>query len=346
MPFTTVTDGTEIYYRDWGTGSPVVLIHGWPVNGDMWDTQSNFLAENGLRVITYDRRGFGLSGKPWGGYDYNTLAADLHDLLQKLEVTDATLVGFSMGGGEVVRYLSRYGAGSVNSAVLVSAVPPYLLKGDDNPDGVDPKVFDEIEADLRKDRPAFLKEFFLKFYGRTVLKHTVSEAVLDWTQSMAMTGTLRSTLACAKSWSTTDFREEMKKIIVPVRIIHGTGDATVPIDASARRSLELLPNATLTEYDGEPHGLTATAADRLESGVARVRYRNQSPNQSACADRAGLASFTKAQRLNFTEFYAAGPGEQRSIKRDLCISAVLIFVNPFLGCPAYEDSHIRGFSCC
>jgi len=263
MPFITTQDGTEIYYKDWGTGVPVVLIHGWPLNGDMWENQANFLAEQGLRVITYDRRGFGWSGKPWSGYDYDTLAADLHSLLEKLDLRGATLAGFSMGGGEVVRYLSTYGSARVSKAVLISAVPPFLLKTSDNPDGVDAKVFEDIEKNIRKDRPAFLKEFGPKFYGRSALKHTVSEPVLEWTEAMAFTGDLRSTLAAAKSWSMTDFRKEMKGITIPVRVIHGTGDATVPIDASGKRSAKILPNATLSEYDGEPHGLFLTAADRL-----------------------------------------------------------------------------------
>jgi pimeloyl-ACP methyl ester carboxylesterase len=267
MPFITAHDGTEIYYRDWGTGAPVVLIHGWPLNGDMWEHQSNFLAEHGARVINYDRRGFGWSGKPWSGYDYDTLAADLHSLLERLDVAGATLVGFSMGGGEVIRYLSRYGAHRVDRAILVSAVPPYLLKTSDNPDGVDPKVFEDIEKSIRQDRPAFLKEFGPKFFGRSALHHTVSEAVLDWTQSMALTGTLRSTLSTARAWSMTDFRAEMKSIRIPVRLIHGTGDATVPIQVSAHRSLQILPNATLSEYDGEPHGLFLTAADRLNAEI-------------------------------------------------------------------------------
>ncbi len=263
MPFVTTQDGTEIYYRDWGAGAPVVLIHGWPLNGNMWEKQATFLAEHGLRVITYDRRGYGRSGQPWNGYDYDTFAADLNSLMEKLDLREATLAGFSMGGGEVVRYLSRYGTSRVSKAVLISAVTPYLLKTDDNPEGVDPKVFAGIEENIRQDRPAFLQEFGPKFYGRTVLKHTVSEADLEWTQSMAFTGSLRSTLAAAKAWSTTDFREEMKRITVPVLVIHGTGDSTVPIDAAGRQSAKILPNATLSEYDGEPHGLFLTAADRL-----------------------------------------------------------------------------------
>ena len=263
MPYLTTPEGTELYYQDWGTGTPVVLIHGWPLNGDMWEKQATYLAEHGLRVIAYDRRGYGRSGQPWNGYDYDTLAADLNSLIQKLDLRGAALVGFSMGGGEVVRYLSRYGSARVTKAVLISAITPYLLKTPDNPEGLDPQAFEEIELNIRKDRPAFLKDFAVAFYGRTLLHHTVSEAVLEWNQSMALTGSLRSTVAAAKAWSTTDFREEMKNITVPVRIIHGTSDATVPIAVSGRRSAKMLPNATLTEYDGEPHGLFITAADRL-----------------------------------------------------------------------------------
>lgn len=265
MPFVKAPDGTEIYYWDWGAGKPVVLIHGWPVNGDMWEKQANFLAEHGCRVLNYDRRGFGRSEQPWNGYDYDTFAADLNSLLEKLDIRGATLVGFSMGGGEVVRYLSRYGTSRVSKAVLISAVTPFLLKTPDNPEGVDREVFEEIAASIRKDRPAFLKDFGPKFFGRTTLKRTVSDADLDWNQSMALTGSLRSTLAAAKAWSTTDFREEMKRITIPVRIIQGTSGSTVPIDASGRRSAKILPNATLSEYDGEPHGLFLTAADQLNA---------------------------------------------------------------------------------
>ena len=186
MPFLTAKDGTAIFYRDLGSGTPVVLIHGWPLSGDMWDKQTTYLAEHGVRVIAYDRRGFGRSDQPWTGYDYNALASDLNDLLEALDVRGATLVGFSMGGGEVVRYLSRYGTSRVNRAVLVSAVTPYLLKTEDNPEGVDATVFEDIERQIREDRPAFMKEFGPKFYGRTLVKHTVSEPVLEWTQTMAL----------------------------------------------------------------------------------------------------------------------------------------------------------------
>jgi len=267
MPYLETDDGVELYYRDWGTGAPVVLIHGWPVNNEMWEQQANFLAENGLRVITYDRRGFGRSDQPWNGYDYDTFARDLNTVMEELELEDATLVGFSMGGGEVVRYLSEYGSTRVARAVLVAAVTPFLLKTPDNPEGIDEQVFDGIAEQIRKDRPAFLKDFGAKFFGRTTLKHTVSTEVLDWNQGLALTGSPRSTLAAAQAWSTTDFREEMKAITIPVLVIHGTSDATVPIEASGRRSAKLLPNATLIEYDGEPHGLFLTAADRLNKDL-------------------------------------------------------------------------------
>ena len=265
MPYITTKDNVEIFFRDLGSGKPVVLIHGWPLTGDSWDTQANFLAENGLRVITYDRRGFGRSGQPWQGYDYDTMAADLHALIETLDLRHATLVGFSMGGGEVVRYLSRYGSSRIANAVLISAVPPYLSKSDDNPEGIDPKVFEGIAGQIRKDRADFFTDFASKFYGRTTFSHTVSDGVLESFQAMARTGTLRAVLATAHSWSSTDFRDEMKSITIPVRIIHGTSDNTVPIDVSGRRSVKLLPKASLTEYDGEPHGLTVTAADRLNA---------------------------------------------------------------------------------
>ncbi len=267
MATVTTKDGVEIFYRDWGTGQPVVLIHGWPLSGDMWERQANFLAENGLRVITYDRRGFGRSGQPWSGYDYDTLASDLNDLLEQLQIQGATLVGFSMGGGEVARFLGRYGSSRIARAVLVSAVTPFLRKGSDNPDGVDPSIFENIDKQLRKDRPAFLKDFGPSFYGRTTLHHTVSEADLEWTQSMALTGSLRATLATAQSWAGTDFRDDLAGVSIPVLIIHGTGDKTVPIEASAERSAKLLPNATLVRYDGEPHGLFLTATDRLNQDL-------------------------------------------------------------------------------
>ena len=260
-------DGTHIHYADWGSGPPVVLIHGWPVMGDMWSDQAVHLAQNGCRVVTYDRRGFGRSSQPWGGYDYDTLASDLKALMDQLDLQGATLVGFSMGGGEVARYLSRYGSGRVAKAVLVAAVTPYMLKTGDNPEGVDPSVFDEIMDGLHKDRPHFLAGFGKEFFGVSLLDHKVSAETLAWALQMAMMGSLRATLECAKAFSSTDFRPDMKAFDVPTLLIHGDADKTVPIDVSARRAVTMIPGARLLEYEGEPHGLQATAKDRLNKDL-------------------------------------------------------------------------------
>lgn len=267
MPYLTANDGTELYYYDWGTGTPVVLIHGWPLTSASWEYQASALAESGFRVIAYDRRGFGRSGWSFSGYDYETLAADVHTVLETLDLTKAALVGFSMGGGEVARYLSKYGSARVSKAVLIAAVTPFLLKTDDNPEGVDKKVFDGIVESLTKDRPAFLEQFWPKFYGRSMVHHTVSEPFLQFTQAMAMTASPKATIDLVRAWSETDFRADLAGITVPTLVIHGTGDATVPIDVSGRRAAALVPHAKLLEYDGEPHGLTATAPARLNADL-------------------------------------------------------------------------------
>jgi pimeloyl-ACP methyl ester carboxylesterase len=269
MPYVQAQDGTELYYYDWGypSGSAVVLIHGWPLTSASWEAQARVLVENGHRVIAYDRRGFGRSDWPSWGYDYNTLADDLAAVMNKLDLRGATLVGFSMGGGEVARYLSKHGAGRVSKAVLVSSVTPYLLKTENNPEGVDGSVFDDMIEGLKKDRPAFLQQFGPKFYGRTMLNHTVSEAMLEFTQAMALTASPKATIDLVHAWSETDFRDDLAGISVRTLVIHGTNDGTVPIEVSARRAITFLKHGELIEYDGAPHGLNVTAADRLNADL-------------------------------------------------------------------------------
>ncbi len=263
MPYLELEDGTELYFNDWGSGTPVILIHGWPLSSDMWEHQTGFLVSNGYRVITYDRRGFGKSSHPYDGHDYDTLAGDLAELIDELDLTDAVLVGFSIGGGEVVRYLSEYGSARVAKAVLISAVPPFMLKTESNPDGTPEETFDGFRKNILKDRFDFLNTFGPQFYGRSAINHTVSESVLNWTFALGAMASPKATLDDLTAFSTTDFREEMKTITTPFLIIHGTGDKTVPIDAAGRASAKILPNATLIEYDGEPHGLFMTVPDRL-----------------------------------------------------------------------------------
>jgi pimeloyl-ACP methyl ester carboxylesterase len=263
MPYFETTDGTQLYYQDWGSGRPVVLVHGWPLNADMWEYTSIALAEAGLRVITYDRRGFGRSGKPWGGYDYDTLTADLDSLIRKLDVRDLSLVGFSMGGGEVARYVARHGAERVASAVLISSVTPYLLRTEDHEDGVPATVFGEMVDGLRNDRPHFLAGFGKTFFGAGMLNFTISNELLEWASMMALQASPKATIDCVAAFSATDFRADLRAMHLPTLVIHGTADATVPIDVAGRAAIKLLPNAQLLEYPGAPHGLFYTERDRL-----------------------------------------------------------------------------------
>ncbi len=264
MPYIKTRDGTSLFVKDWGQGRPVVLIHGWPLSADSWDPQGMALAEAGYRVIAYDRRGFGRSDQPWSGYDYDTLSDDLADVMAETGVTDdAALVGFSMGGGEVARYLSRHRGKGVSQVALVGSVVPYMLKTDDNPDGVPQEQLQEIADNIKADRPKFFRTFFDQFYGVGFITSPVSEETLDLSWNTAMQAGLKPTLACAEAFGTTDFRPDLASFTVPTLVIHGTADQTVPIDATGRAVAKAVPNATLIEYDGAPHGLFATESDRL-----------------------------------------------------------------------------------
>ncbi|WP_102959535.1 alpha/beta fold hydrolase [Mangrovicella endophytica] len=268
MPFITTRDGTEIFYKDWGSGPPIVLIHGWPVNADMWEYQAVPLAERGFRVIAYDRRGFGRSSQPFSGYDYDTLTDDLATVLETLDLEAATLVGFSMGGGEVARYMSRYGSGRVKKAVLVAAVTPYLVKADDNPEGVDWSVFQEMLDGLTSDRPNFLATFGKQFYGAGLLNFQISNELLEWSGDLALQASPKATLDCVHAFARTDFRADMKAFDVPTLVIHGTSDATVPFESAGQRAAAMIPNATLKVYEGAPHGLFFTEKARLTDDIA------------------------------------------------------------------------------
>ena len=264
MPYVKTRDGIDIYVKDWGSGRPVILIHGWPLSSDSWDPQMQALADAGFRAIAYDRRGFGRSGQPWSGYDYDTLSDDLADVMKATGAEEnVSLVGFSMGGGEVARYMSRHGSRGVVSAALISSVVPYMLKTDDNPDGVPEETLQQIADGILKDRPNFFRTFFKDFFGVGYVTSPVSEATLDWAWRLAMQAGLKPTLACAESFGHTDFRPDLAAFRVPTLVLHGTDDKTVPIDAAGRAAAAGIANSQLVEYDGAPHGLFATEGDRL-----------------------------------------------------------------------------------
>jgi non-heme chloroperoxidase len=267
MPYIKTRDGTDLYVKDWGSGRPVVLIHGWPLSSDSWDETAMALANAGFRAIAYDRRGFGRSGQPWSGYDYDTLSDDLAQVIEQTGAQDATLVGFSMGGGEVARYMSRHEGKGVVAAALVSSVVPYMLKTDDNPDGVPESALAEIGEGILKDRPGFFQNFFKQFYGVGYVTSPVSDGRLDWAWQVAMQAGLKPILACAESFGHTDFRPDLAAFRVPTLVVHGTGDETVPIDATGRAAAKGIAGSQLVEYDGEPHGLTVTANERLNGDL-------------------------------------------------------------------------------
>jgi non-heme chloroperoxidase len=258
MPSITVSTGVELHYEDFGSGDPVVLIHGWPLSGRSWEAQIAPLVEAGKRVVTYDRRGFGQSSQPWDGYDYDTFAADLDALLTTLDLTNVTLVGFSMGGGEVARYLGAYGSARVARAVFAGAVPPYLYKADDNPGGgLDDATIKSFQDGVITDRIAFVDGFAANFFNAGGTSK-VSEAQVRYAQELAHVASAKGTLDCIAAFSYTDFRPDLAKIDVPVLVIHGDSDAIVPIEVSGARTAESIPGAKLVVIKDGPHGINAS----------------------------------------------------------------------------------------
>ena len=259
----------ELYYEDHGTGSPVVLIHGWPLNGASWEKQTAALLAAGHRVITYDRRGFGSSSKPTVGYNYDTFAADLDVVLSTLNLTDIALVGFSMGTGEVTRYIGKYGTKRVRKAVLIGTLGPYLVKAADNPEGLDRSVFEGIKAGIKADRPAFLLDFLRNFYNYDVTGgKLVSERVLEANWNVGIGASATGTRACVDSWIE-DFRQDIDRNTVPTLILHGDADRILPGDATSRRQAKLLKNARLVELKGGPHGVLWTHAEQINSELVK-----------------------------------------------------------------------------
>lgn len=263
----TTGEEIQISYNDYGEGRPVVLIHGWPLSKEMWEYQLNDLVGSGHRCISYDRRGFGKSSKPWNDYSYDALTADLNAVLEELDLQDVTLVGFSMGGGEVARYFSLYGSARVSKAVLISSVTPYMAKTSGNPDGVDPSVFDEMMDNMKKDRIDFLDTFGKQFFGVNLIKHPVSTPMLEYYRMLASMASPRATQQCAIAFAQTDFRPDLQAIDVPTLIIHGDSDKTVPIEASGERTAKMIPGSKYLVYDGAPHGLFYTHREKLNKDL-------------------------------------------------------------------------------
>ena len=257
----------EIYYEDHGAGQPVVLIHGYPLSGWAWDKQVPVLLEAGYRVITYDRRGFGKSSQPVVGYDYDTFAADLNTLLEYLDLRDAVLIGHSMGTGEVTRYLSRYGSARVAKGVLVSPIPPYLLQTSDNPDGVAQRVFDGFAQAARADTPAWMKGFLDTFYNIDTLRGTlISDQAYQTSWNLAVTASATAAVACINTW-TTDFRDDLPQIDVPVLVVHGDADQVLPLDKTAKRLPDLIKDVQLAVIEGGPHAIAWTHAAQVNTAL-------------------------------------------------------------------------------
>ncbi len=275
MPAITTTDGTSIFYKDWGTGQPIVFSHGWPLSADDWGGQMLFFGQRGYRVIAHDRRGHGRSTQTWEGNDMDTYADDLAALTEKLDLKDAIHVGHSTGGGEVARYIGRHGSKRVAMAVLISSVPPLMVKTEKNPAGLPITVFDGLRAAFVENRPQFYKDITLPFYGYNRPGAKISEGIREHWWFQAMMGGVKAHYDCIKAFSETDFTEDLKKIDVPTLVMHGDDDQIVPIGASGLMSAKIVKNATLKVYPGFPHGMPTTNADQINGDLLGFIQRSK-----------------------------------------------------------------------
>jgi len=282
MPTITTRDGAHIFYKDWGSGPAVVFSHGWPLNADAWDDQLFFLASHGYRAIAHDRRGHGRSTQTWSGNDMDTYADDLAALVAALKLDDVVHIGHSTGGGEVVRYVARHGTKRVSKIVLVSAVPPFLLKTADNPEGLPLEVFDGIRAGLAADRSQYWKDFAVPFYGANRPGAKISEGIRDAFWQTSMQAGAAAAIQCVKAFSETDFRADLAKIDVPTLVIHGDDDQIVPIDAGGRRSSKMIGGAKLLVYEGAPHALMTTHRERFNNDL--LTFIESSAREAQAAD--------------------------------------------------------------
>jgi len=248
----------KLFYEDYGEGKPVILIHGWPLSHRMWEYQIDEIVDAGFRCIAYDRRGFGQSDKPWNNYDYDSLAGDLNDIITKLGLSEVTIVGFSMGGGEVARYIGKYGTANLSKAALISAVPPFMLKTNDNPDGLEKEVFDGFKKEIKKDRQAFLKGFGKQFVNFEKVGDRISEEMTDYYWSIACKASANASLKCIDAFGLTDFREDLKQFDIPTLVVHGDADEVVPIEISGKKSADMISNSEFHVIEEAPHGLVLT----------------------------------------------------------------------------------------
>jgi non-heme chloroperoxidase len=284
-----VKDGTEIFFKDWGTGQPIVFHHGWPLSADDWDAQMMFFLQNGFRVIAHDRRGHGRSTQTEKGNDMDTYASDVAELVHHLDLHDAVHIGHSTGGGEVARYVARHGKGRVAKAILVSAVPPLMAKTDANPQGIPVPIFDEIRSKTATQRQQYFRDFSIPFYGYNRDGVKESQGIRDNWWRQAMMGGIKAQYDCIKAFSETDFTDDLKQIDVPVLVLHGEDDQIVPFELGGARSVKLVKNGKLISYPGLPHGMLTTAAARLNKDILNFIDPGRKPMVGSLVEESAMA---------------------------------------------------------